>query len=86
MQFGKWTAEGAVKGESRVFCDAMHALEAQGMEVPGKAHGNVKQGGTADKRLFVLEGIFVILLGAFCFLKAKGEKYGYFIISMAGAN
>jgi len=56
------------------------------MKVPQKAHGNVKQGGTADKRLFVLEGIFVILLGAFCFLKAKGEKYGYFIISMAGAS
>lgn len=46
-----------------VFCNVRHALIVTGMSVPAKVHGNVKQGGTADK-LFIrpwqklLPGIF----------------------------
>ena len=33
MQFAKWTAEGAVKGSSRVFCDVGHTSVAGDMKV-----------------------------------------------------
>ncbi|MDO5540946.1 MAG: hypothetical protein Q4F83_12915 [Eubacteriales bacterium] len=39
MQIAKWTAEGAVKGECRVFCDVGHTLVAGDMLVSRKAHG-----------------------------------------------
>ncbi len=38
-QIVKWTAEGAVKGETRVFCDVRHASVAGDMLVSRKAHG-----------------------------------------------
>lgn len=39
MQIAKWTAEGAGKGSSRVFCDVGHTSVAGDMLVFRKAHG-----------------------------------------------
>lgn len=46
----KWTAEGAVKGDSRVFCNVRHTLVAGDMLVSCKRTVGltVNQGGTAD--------------------------------------
>lgn len=38
MQIAKWTAEGAVKGSGRVFCDVGHTSVAGNMQVFRKAH------------------------------------------------
>lgn len=39
MQIAKWTAEGAGKGSSRVFCDVRHTSVAGNMMVFRKVHG-----------------------------------------------
>lgn len=39
MQVAKWTAEGAVKGVSRVFCDVGHTSVAGNIQVFRKEHG-----------------------------------------------
>lgn len=39
MQIAKWTAEGTVKGDTRVFCDVGHTLVAGDMIVSCRAHG-----------------------------------------------
>lgn len=46
----KWTTEGAVKGDSRVFCNVRHTLVAGDMLVSCKRTVGltVNQGGTAD--------------------------------------
>ncbi len=39
----KWTAEGAGKGVSRVFCDVGHTLVAGDMLVSRRAHGAIRE-------------------------------------------
>lgn len=43
MQIAKWTAEGAVKGGGRVFCDVGHTSVAGNMMVFRKAHGSFRE-------------------------------------------
>ena len=46
----KWTAEGAVKGESRVFCDVGAYVSCRGYnQYPARARVTVNQGGTANE-------------------------------------
>ncbi len=47
--FVKWAAEGAVKCENRVFCNAKGCVSSRGYVSILKVHGfSVNQGGTAD--------------------------------------
>ena len=50
MQIVKWTAEGMVKGVSRVFHDVTHTSVARDMLVSRREHRirSVNQGGTAN--------------------------------------
>ena len=43
MQIAKWTAEGAVKGSGRVFCDVGHTSVAGNMQVFRKVHGSFRE-------------------------------------------
>lgn len=43
MQIAKWTAEGAGKGSSRVFCDVGHTSVAGNMLVFRKVHGSFRE-------------------------------------------
>ena len=39
----KWTAEGAVKGKSRVFCDVGHTSVVWNIQVFRKGHGSFRE-------------------------------------------
>ena len=43
MQIAKWTAEGAVKGSGRVFCDVGHTSVAGNMKVFRKEYGSYRK-------------------------------------------
>ena len=56
IQVVRWPAEGAAKGSTEYAATYGHTLVAGDMLVSRRAHGHtVKQGGIADKLLFVLD-------------------------------
>ena len=57
VPFGKWTAEGAVKGEGWVFCDVGHTLIVWDMFVSWKGARCANQGGTADT---IFSAVFIL--------------------------
>lgn len=49
-QIAKWTAEGTVKGETRVFCDVRAYVSCRGyVSISVRAQRFVNQGGTAER-------------------------------------